>query len=534
MNPITFKNYKAFDNAKLSISPITILLGTNSSGKTSIFNLLLALDQTFGLDKTYNSALRINGPKVSMGEDINIIRDRKYQNILTIKFDLERKDVEKVIHKKYYTLLWSLNILLNQIGKKNNITKLSTYKSIIHNLDEEEIHSNLEPDFFVSLLTNTLSTDFLLNNGDLPQDISDLKKYLNGLADSLKQCIKLKETIIKSINESKNLQFGYQLHRKPRGKKVLVKENSLIVNGEKLIVIDVEAQKISYLGTDKIEIFLEKTSPISYSGLKINPSDLESKEPNIVEKFFWEVMNGLYEIVKKDFAPGMLNHVSPLRAHPQRYYLLDESNFVTTLDANRGVDLAEILKLNKDLKEKVNKWLKQFGLAADVQELSELINKIKITQNKLKLDITDVGFGISQVLPIITQCYLSKPGSTTLIEQPEIHLHPKMQAELADMFVEAALPTTKKLKPRNFIIETHSEYLLRRLRRRIAEGKISANDVSIYFIQPRGGDNENGAVLQKIKIEENGDIPWPKDFYSVGMEDEIAFAQAKLKFQNNE
>ena len=71
-----------------------------------------------------------------------------------------------------------------------------------------------------------------------------------------------------------------------------------------------------------------------------------------------------------------------------------------------------------------------------VKEFKDIIHNIKINQNNLDLDITDVGFGISQVLPILVQGFMSNNKSLTLIEQPEIHLHPKMQADLADLFID--------------------------------------------------------------------------------------------------
>ncbi|RYZ75918.1 MAG: hypothetical protein EOP04_32710, partial [Proteobacteria bacterium] len=97
-----------------------------------------------------------------------------------------------------------------------------------------------------------------------------------------------------------------------------------------------------------------------------------------------------------------------------------------------------------------------------------------------ELDIADVGFGISQILPVIVQCFLSKTNSFTVIEQPEIHLHPKMQADLTDLFIEVLGDEKDKC----LIVETHSEYLLNRLRLRIAQGKISRDDVAIYFVEP--------------------------------------------------
>ncbi|OUO14724.1 AAA family ATPase, partial [Bacteroides sp. An322] len=213
--------------------------------------------------------------------------------------------------------------------------------------------------------------------------------------------------------------------------------------------------------------------------------------------------------IKEQFTRELVNHVSPLRAHPQRYYFLDKSNINTVLNTLDGNSLTEILKENGTVRKKVNDWLDKFGLKVDVSTLQDVIHKLKIHQNTLDLDITDVGFGISQILPIIVQSFLSFNGSLTMIEQPEIHLHPKMQADLADLFIDVVNNKDKKY----LLIETHSEYLLRRLRRRISEKKISSENIAIYFITPPQNNNSSAEIHEK-KVSENGSFEWPQDFYA--------------------
>ena len=92
------------------------------------------------------------------------------------------------------------------------------------------------------------------------------------------------------------------------------------------------------------------------------------------------------------------------------------------------------------------------------------------------VELPDVGFGISQVLPVLVQCDYAPEGSIILIDQPEIHLHPYAQSALADVMIDV-------IKKRNIqlVIETHSEHFLRRLQRRIAEDELSQDKVSAYF-----------------------------------------------------
>ena len=99
-----------------------------------------------------------------------------------------------------------------------------------------------------------------------------------------------------------------------------------------------------------------------------------------------------------------------------------------------------------------------------------------------------------------------------------------MQAELADLFID--IVNDKNMKNRKLIIETHSEYLLKRLRRRIAEGKISSEDVAIYSFELNNEINE--ATISPLNISKKGSFDWPKDFYSTDMDDTIEF----LKLQD--
>ena len=141
--------------------------------------------------------------------------------------------------------------------------------------------------------------------------------------------------------------------------------------------------------------------------------------------------------------------------------------------------------------------MEKSNLKVSVSQFQDVIHKLLVNQNSLDLDITDVGFGISQILPVIIQGYLAHENSITLIEQPEIHLHPKMQADLADLFISIINSTNEeggKKTKKYLFVETHSEYLLKRLRRRISEGKILNDDVAIYLIDPQidnsgGGDS---------------------------------------------
>src|SRR5271166_1954876 len=118
-----------------------------------------------------------------------------------------------------------------------------------------------------------------------------------------------------------------------------------------------------------------------------------------------------------------------------------------------------------------------------------------------EVKITDVGFGVSQVLPALVQAFYCPPDSTVWMEQPEIHLHPQVQAELADVFI-SAIQARENGRPRNtqLIIESHSEHFLNRLQRRVSEETIAADDVAIYFAKRTANRTE----LEPLRLNRYG------------------------------
>jgi predicted ATPase len=139
--------------------------------------------------------------------------------------------------------------------------------------------------------------------------------------------------------------------------------------------------------------------------------------------------------------------------------------------------------------------------------------------------LTDVGFGVSQVLPVVVECFYVPRHSVVIFEQPEIHLHPRVQAELADLFIDA-IRARENGEPRGcqFIIESHSEHFLRRLQRRIAEEHVSADDTALYFVHTERAR----ARLEALDVDMFGNIKnWPQGFFGDEMEDLVARTKAQ-------
>ncbi|RKI09910.1 DUF3696 domain-containing protein [Corallococcus sp. AB030] len=157
---------------------------------------------------------------------------------------------------------------------------------------------------------------------------------------------------------------------------------------------------------------------------------------------------------------------------------------------------------------------------------------VRTAGNPMAVRLPDVGFGVSQVMPVLLQCFYTEPGSTLLFEQPELHLHPKAQSELADVFIDA-IHASEDGQPRNtqLIIESHSEHILRRIQRRIAEGRLLPEETAIYFCSP----GPEGSRIEKLKLDEFGNIiNWPKDFFGDDMGDLVAMTEAAMKRQQEQ
>jgi predicted ATPase len=216
-------------------------------------------------------------------------------------------------------------------------------------------------------------------------------------------------------------------------------------------------------------------------------------------------------------------YLGPLRQYPQRDYLWARSR--PTDVGQRGEKAIDAILAATDAKETRNlrpkarlmpfqamiaHWLREMGLidSFKVEEIAPGSNRwqarVRSRPGATDVLLTDVGFGVSQVLPVITLLQFVPEGSTVVLEQPEIHLHPLAQAGLADVIIQAA--THRKVQ---VILESHSEHLLLRLQRRIAEEVISTNDIRLYFCDaPRGVSN-----LTALEVDLYGSVlNWPEKF----------------------
>ena len=234
-------------------------------------------------------------------------------------------------------------------------------------------------------------------------------------------------------------------------------------------------------------------------------------------------------------------YLGPARVTPQRRYHWEGTHpHDTGLWGDKTVDAllsSRVLQLKTSdkedavpIEEQISKWLHEMELAHSFSlDLSPNGDgrdyEVRIKKDSVSPEVTlvDMGYGLSQFLPVLVLCYYAPEGSTLILEQPGIHLHPKVQSQLADLLIEVV--TERNLQ---ILVESHSEHLLNRLQRRIAEEQISVDKTALYFCRNRG----SVSACERLEIDEFGNIAnWPENFFGNEMGDLLAMAQAQMERQ---
>ena len=235
-----------------------------------------------------------------------------------------------------------------------------------------------------------------------------------------------------------------------------------------------------------------------------------------------------------------LYYLGPLREYPKREYHWAGSSpedvgqrGERTVDAilaatrNREMRSLGYRKRRKKFQEMIAYWLNRLGLIYDfrLEEIAKGTNlyraMVKTSPRSPSTSLTDVGFGVSQILPALVLLYYVPEGSTVLLEQPEIHLYPAVQSGLADVMLNVA-----KVRNVQILVESHSEHLMRRLQRRVAEERVSSDDVKLYFVSSQGGP----AQVSDLQLNEWGEIEnWPERFFGDELGEIAAITEASLQ-----
>lgn len=560
LTKIAAENYKSFKKLEVILSPITILLGANSCGKSSIINLLLLLAETSNSSNNLDSFLRINSDSVGLGETLNLIRDKNSSNELTLSFTFKRSSLKEEMSylldidlvDKYYPAI----SLANRAIRTSKIPSEVKSKFLEHYNKLENASFSTSSDRTTEILQSykqlikiIRSYRKIIKQYDIstPNNLHSSSRSLSILHElSLSRLGNLINEVINLNNDERDIvpsKISYSLSYNECNSELELKNTTIFnIAEQKIIDIKVKSSSIQLTSDvfDESAIRLSKKEIIENINLKsitlmkeqvrgpFGFNHNRSKINNPYAEFMVHYISILPRKLTQELNNEKVSHVSPLRAFPQRYYLLEKSARHNQLNSKDGVELAEILKKRSDILEKINTLFEEFNLKIKVEKVNDIIHKITVEQNNVSLELTDVGFGISQVLPIIVQAYLSRESSITVIEQPEIHLHPKMQAWLTNVLVEIA-----KAEDKRFLIETHSDTIIRRLQLQLMDPEVnfSNKDLKIYNLER---ENDGNTKIIEVPFNDLGEIKWPDGFMDTEIQDTIKLHGFRIKKKKSE
>lgn len=429
---IRMKNFKSWkDSGKVDLAPLTGFFGTNSSGKSSLLQMLLVLKQT--------------------AQDSNTDEVISFEN-------------------------------------KDSFINLGSFKNVIFGHLKDE---TLELEFSCNL-----QKPIMLNAFDEIQD-SEIK--------------------IASFTFNTSIHSGSST---PQVSEIIY----LVENPIKL--------QFSILGTEYLFEF-DSSLYKNFHGNFIGGKNCYGKTQS--HDYYSSLFTDAFETTFSN-----VFYLGPTRVDPQRFYHWQGTHPKDikqwgnqTIDALLSARVRK-LKTNQDkekipIEDKISMWLQEMELAhsfsLDLVPKGAQEYEIRVQKNSLSPPVTlvDMGYGLGQFLPVLVLCYYAPERSTLILEQPGIHLHPRVQSQVADLLIEV-------VKERNIqiLVESHSEHLLNRLQRRIAEEKITVDETALYFCRNDDGESK----IEQLKMDEFGNISnWPDKFFGDEMGDLFAMTEAQNKRQ---
>ena len=260
--------------------------------------------------------------------------------------------------------------------------------------------------------------------------------------------------------------------------------------------------------------------------------------PAYEENRFGKILKQFSSLFEKLFDD--VYYLGPTRVNPRRLYNWEGRHpghagqwGSQTIDALLSARVRNLKtsheKEDVPIEQSISDWLQKMGLAHSfslnwVERQGSRTYEVRIqkTLSSPPVTLVDMGYGLSQFLPVLVLCYYSPEGSTLILEQPGIHLHPMVQSELADLLIEVVIK--RKLQ---ILVESHSEHLLTRLQRRIVEERIAAGQTAFYFCR----NDEGVSEIEKLDVDsESGDIKnWPENFFGDVMGDMFAMTDKQVE-----
>lgn len=564
LSSILVDNFKSYENMTyIPISDLSVLLGANSSGKSTALQTLLVLKQTVECNSP-DIDLLLSGKYVTLGDFGDVINDLKKKYFSVGVSVIGDKFTEDYVDNNATDIIWKFNkskekdVILEEVSFKivNDNMKLVRSGDYRYNITINEKNTSLSVKIN-NLMCNSLYVNYNSEFNELFYNfLSDILKAL--FSDKKQSRLERKEFVaIKTVEK-----FYWELMRRSQIKNTDQIEDVYLVKTLELanrIIDDIEKycdlQFEYYHNFESLDHFLKENLLFQCLYTNENIEKLEDvliKYEALLEKEYEkkEIMDAdsldeldikrIYNLgseekgvntecdiisdtfrVYREIITRILNkifYLGPIREKPQGLYNVGFETIPKYVGISGAYFASVLLRENKykdyilpngevqklSLLEALDEWAAHLNVASQIQVEKKnsfgFSVSISNTQRR-KSDIMNVGIGTSQVLPVLITGLLSEEGEYLLFEQPELHLHPYSQSRLADFFVELIRGRRK------IIIETHSEYFVLRLRYQILINNINENDVVINFFQ-----NKGGTKISQGEFSGYGNLQYPEDF----------------------
>ena len=530
---LQLENFKAFGKrTHIELAPITLIFGENSAGKSSILQALNLLKQT--RENRDSGALllpRIEGGIVELGGFKELIFDHELDRKLSIRLDFE---VEKNSR--------------SGLKRKNDANVETTGYEVVFSRPSLKREVQLEKIVLHSSGTNEPIAEFQpvdVNAPDVNRVIKDSRPMWRSF--QAPRLANMRAAKCVSVTTDPEIWREYYDRIKRRSEQMIQElkqlksdiENS---DGQRSLFKELEEdgqnrinEAIEFYSADfQLEQFIDRLlsaeleTIIGLDGFiplptrqrgKVKLAELETARRYGPARLRMRELSldinsyAAYQGRQLDLLFESIYPMGPFRRPPERWYIFSGSS---PLDVGyHGELLPDLLFRRPEVVEEANKWLDklEIGYHLKVQSASERSSDLfevrlvdRRREKEVDVALSDVGFGISQILPFIVQS-LAGERQVITIEQPEVHIHPRLQADLGDLLAHCVGESHKH----KYVIETHSEHLVLRMQKLIRNGDLTPDDVSILFVS-RG---EEGSNVQRLRLDEEGDFidDWPGGFF---------------------